>query len=179
MDEMADIIMRRRAPGILIFDRGGTLRFSNKEASELISSLPELCDAVWALCLPVRDGHEPLQEGAGENSKLATVYRSDRFPPFAIRVFPLGEAGGSDTGHLMVLLEKIVEKHALDLEKAKAKFHLSKRELEVLCLIGEGLANREIAEKLFIGEQTAKDHVRNIMRKVGVNSRGALISALQ
>lgn len=179
MDEIADIIRRRSAPGILIFDLSGTLMFSNKEASEIISSLPDLCEAVWTFCSQVSTRHDSLQDPCREDGPLATVYRSDRFPPFAIRVFPLAEAGKSDTGHLMVLLEKIVEKRTVNLEKAKAKFNLSKRELEVLVLISRGLTCKETSERLFISEQTAKDHVRNIMRKMGVNTRGALISALQ
>jgi DNA-binding CsgD family transcriptional regulator len=48
---------------------------------------------------------------------------------------------------------------------------LTKRELEVLELIQEGLSNREIAEKLFISEATAKLHVRHILGKLGVRSR--------
>ena len=48
---------------------------------------------------------------------------------------------------------------------------LSKRELEVLGLIAEGLSNKEIAERLFVSPQTAKVHVRNIYSKLDVSSR--------
>ncbi|MBI2914849.1 MAG: response regulator transcription factor [Firmicutes bacterium] len=48
---------------------------------------------------------------------------------------------------------------------------LSKRELEVLGLIVDGLANREIAQALFVSEKTVKNHVTNILRKLGVNDR--------
>jgi DNA-binding CsgD family transcriptional regulator len=178
MDEISDIIKRRSEPGILIFDMNGSLRFSNKEASVLTSALPELFAEVLALCSQAGDSHDPPQI-CGHGEGLATVYRSDRFPPLAIRVFTVGEAGRSETGHLMVLLEKVTEKRTVDLEKAKAKYNLSKRELEVLALICGGLNCRQTSERLFISEQTAKDHVRHIMRKVGVNSRGALLSALQ
>ena len=179
MYEIADIIRRRSAPGILIFDSSGTLMFSNKKASELISSLPDLFEAARTLCREVSSGPDSSRDRDGEDAGLATVYQSDRFPPFSIRVFPVGETGKSGTSHLMVLLEKVVEKRTVDFEKAKLKFNLSKREVEVLVLISRGLTCRETSERLFISEQTAKDHVRNIMRKVGVNSRGALISALQ
>lgn len=50
---------------------------------------------------------------------------------------------------------------------------LSPRETEVLRLLGEGLANREIANRLFISEVTAKVHVRNIFDKLGVRTRTA------
>lgn len=48
---------------------------------------------------------------------------------------------------------------------------LSRRELEVLTLIAEGLNNRAIAERLFISESTVKNHVRSIHEKLQVHSR--------
>ena len=48
---------------------------------------------------------------------------------------------------------------------------LSKRELEVLHLIAEGLTNREIAAKIFVTLNTVKAHNHNIYGKLGVNSR--------
>ncbi len=50
---------------------------------------------------------------------------------------------------------------------------LSPREREVLQLIAVGLTNREIAQRLFISEATAKVHVHNILGKLGVPSRTA------
>ena len=44
---------------------------------------------------------------------------------------------------------------------------LSKRELEVLALIGEGLTNSEIAEKLFISIRTVDKHKNNLISKTG------------
>lgn len=48
---------------------------------------------------------------------------------------------------------------------------LSPRELEVLGLVGKGLGNREIAERLNIAENTVKKHVRNILEKVQMRTR--------
>jgi DNA-binding NarL/FixJ family response regulator len=48
---------------------------------------------------------------------------------------------------------------------------LSKREIEVLRLLVEGLSDREIAEHLYISHHTAMRHVSNILRKLDVNSR--------
>jgi len=42
---------------------------------------------------------------------------------------------------------------------------LTKREMEVLKLIAEGLYNKEIADRLTISEKTVKNHVSNIFRK--------------
>ena len=48
---------------------------------------------------------------------------------------------------------------------------LTPREVEVLDLIGEGLTNQEIADKLYIEVGTVKNHVHNILKKLDVSSR--------
>jgi len=48
---------------------------------------------------------------------------------------------------------------------------LTSRELEVLQLIGAGAANKAIAARLQISERTARTHVSNILRKLGLHSR--------
>lgn len=54
----------------------------------------------------------------------------------------------------------------------KAVGLLSRREVEVLRLLGEGLSNREIAERLFISPKTAEHHVSRIYAKLGLSTRG-------
>jgi LuxR family transcriptional regulator, maltose regulon positive regulatory protein len=53
---------------------------------------------------------------------------------------------------------------------------LSRRELEVLALVAEGLTNREIAERLVLSRHTVNRHVANILRKLGLPSRAAAAS---
>jgi DNA-binding NarL/FixJ family response regulator len=48
---------------------------------------------------------------------------------------------------------------------------LTDRELEVLNLVAHGLNNRDIARRLFISENTVKNHVRNILEKLQLHSR--------
>lgn len=48
---------------------------------------------------------------------------------------------------------------------------LTAREMEVLGLVAEGLNNREIGVRLFISENTVKNHIRNILEKLHLHSR--------
>ena len=52
---------------------------------------------------------------------------------------------------------------------------LSKREVEVAELVSQGLANKKVAEKLFVTEKTIKFHLTNIYRKMKIKSRTQLI----
>ena len=169
MDDIAGIIMRRSAPGILIFDETGVLLFSNSEAMELVAAHPSLEDEARALCDRVKINHDALSAmGDGGPS-----------PQYALRAFIVGDAGGKGQRHIIVLIERVVGRRSVDLEGARKRFNVSKREMEVLALVHEGLTNYAISERLFISEQTVKDHIRHIMGKVRVNSRGALIAATQ
>lgn len=58
--------------------------------------------------------------------------------------------------------------------------NLSKREMEVLKILAQGLSNQEIADQLFISLKTVKTHVSNIFNKLEVNDRTqATIYAIQ
>lgn len=53
--------------------------------------------------------------------------------------------------------------------------NLTARETEVLALIGEGLSNREIGERLVLGQATVKTHVNRIFAKTGVQNRAQAV----
>jgi DNA-binding NarL/FixJ family response regulator len=48
---------------------------------------------------------------------------------------------------------------------------LSAREREIVALVAQGYKNKEMAEKMFISEQTVKNHLHNIFDKLGVSDR--------
>ena len=55
------------------------------------------------------------------------------------------------------------------------KSRLSKREIEVLCLIAEGLASKDIADKLFISVRTVDTHRSNILHKLELSNTAQLV----
>ena len=61
-------------------------------------------------------------------------------------------------------------------EPADATSGLSPREIEVMHLVVQGLTNREIAQRLGIGEVTVKTHNQRLFEKLGVRNRTELVA---
>ncbi|MFB3777791.1 MAG: response regulator [Bryobacteraceae bacterium] len=55
--------------------------------------------------------------------------------------------------------------------RSRDRSPLSQREREIVALVAQGYKNKEMAEKMFISEQTVKNHLHNIFDKLGVSDR--------
>jgi len=58
------------------------------------------------------------------------------------------------------------------------KFNLTPRQIDVINMMMRGLPNKRIASQLSISEPTVKEHISNILKKIGVNSRVEAITLL-
>src|ERR1700733_8677456 len=63
--------------------------------------------------------------------------------------------------------------------RKRAEWGLTRREQQLIPLIGRGLSNKEIANHLNISEQTVKNHIHRILRKVGVMDRLSIYEVFQ
>jgi DNA-binding NarL/FixJ family response regulator len=72
--------------------------------------------------------------------------------------------------------KRIPPEIAAELADHAADDQLSTREIDVLRLIGAGNANKQIADKLSIGETTVKSHISNILSKLGANDRAHAVT---
>ena len=52
----------------------------------------------------------------------------------------------------------------------------TRREIQVLQLVSDGLVNREIGEQLFLSEETVKSHVRHLLAKLHARSRAHAVA---
>jgi two-component system response regulator DevR len=57
-----------------------------------------------------------------------------------------------------------------------AILELTRRERQVLQLVADGLANREVGSVLYVTEDTVKSHIRNILTKLGATSRANAVA---
>jgi DNA-binding NarL/FixJ family response regulator len=77
-------------------------------------------------------------------------------------------------GETLISPEEVAEMLRLAGESHEARAsieHLTRRELQVLKALGEGLSNKEIAERLHMSVDTERTHMMNILNKLGVHSR--------
>ena len=68
-------------------------------------------------------------------------------------------------------LDPKVAREILVDRRASARRSLTDREVEVLALVGEGLANKVIAQRLEISEKTVKAHLTRVYERIGVSDR--------
>jgi DNA-binding NarL/FixJ family response regulator len=160
----------------MILDLQGRLLFANGEAASMLPAITDaatqsLPDDIGTLC-------ERLQQGGGDAAapRIATFGEAT----YCLRASYMGgPASDSSPAHIMVLMERISEKRAIDWQRAQKSFSLTAREVGVLQQLSLGLANRQIAETLFISELTVKDHLKNIMKKMHVTSRSEILALLR
>jgi DNA-binding NarL/FixJ family response regulator len=128
---------------------------------------------VKVIILTTFDDDEYVFEGlrAGAAGYLLKDVPSEQLAE-AIRAAARGETfiHPSVTGKVVAELARLTERERVRREQPLIE-PLSPRELEVLVLLGESLSNQEIADRLHIAPGTAKNHVSNILSKLGARDR--------
>jgi DNA-binding CsgD family transcriptional regulator len=186
MEKFAEIVQKRSTPGILIFDLDERLLYLN---SEVLDIMPSLDGSRYEAELPVagvpgevlrlyRSVKEKLTEKDVELN--SAIFRVEGEKTCSLRALPISQSGDAkNTTHIMILVEKIIEKHEPDFDKAKNMYNLSRKELEVLGLVCHGYSNKDIADRLFISVFTVKDHIKSMKRKMCASSRSVMVSLLK
>jgi DNA-binding CsgD family transcriptional regulator len=78
----------------------------------------------------------------------------------------------------LVTLTDLTNKKRLE-ATLQARFHLSRREIDIVYCISAGMSYGEIAEELYISKLTVHTHVKNIYRKLGVKNKIELFRCVQ
>jgi LuxR family maltose regulon positive regulatory protein len=139
--------------------------------SESLTTLPEIRSLVAC-------GRAILRLHEGHSSNIALDELKPAFELSILDPVVLVSRASSELASALTTLPGLPSRVANELSASESaempapvRDSLTPREDQVLHLISLGYTNREIASELFIAEVTAKVHVRNIIRKLGVRSR--------
>lgn len=172
--------------------------------AEAMDQLDEIDVAVVDLDLPDGSGASVIAELHRLNRRAeALVLSASRQQIDIARAIEAGAAGvlhkSTPLGEIVASVKKVAAGEALiprrelidliqlsrqqrevEQENAAIIERLTPRERDVLLALGEGLSDRDIAERLFVSKETVHTHMVNMMGKLGVDSRmQALLFALR
>ena len=155
-------------PDVILMD----VRMPHRTGIEATHQIKDLLPHVKILMLTISDEEADLYEAikAGASGYLLKEIPIDEVSE-AIRSVSAGQSRLSPSMAAKLLTEfAAMSKRAAETRQLPAP-RLTEREMEVLRLVAQGLNNRDIAGKLFISENTVKNHIRNILEKLHLHSR--------
>jgi len=153
------------APDVILLD----VRMPRRSGIEACLDIKGVAPTAKILMLTVSDEEADLYE-AIRNGASGYVLKDSSIDEVAqaVRVVADGQSLVSPS-MAMKLLDEFKQMSRSD--RLVTTPLLTKRELDVLKLVAEGLGNREIGRRLFISENTVKNHVRNVLEKLHLHTR--------
>jgi two-component system NarL family response regulator len=154
------------APDVVLMD----VRMPKGSGIEACVTLKQVAPSARIIMLTVSDEEADLYD-AVKNGASGYLLKSSSIDEVAqaIRVVADGQSLISPSMAIK-LVNEFKQMSDVDRQQVLAP-RLTVRELEVLELVAQGLNNRLIGERLFISENTVKNHVRNILEKLHLHSR--------
>ena len=156
------------APDVVLMD----IRMPRVSGIEATRAIRDSVPTTKILMLTVSDEDSDLYEAikAGANGYLLKDISIEEIAD-SVRAVVQGQSLISPSMASKLLTEfNVLSKRADERQQFPAP-QLTVRELEVLKLVAKGMSNREIADELYISENTVKNHVRNILEKLHLHSR--------
>ncbi len=164
-------LAKQHEPNVILMD----IQMPNVGGVEATKTIRSILPQTQVIILTTFDNDEYLLAGlrAGACGYLLKDMPSEQLAG-AIRSAAQGQSPiGPEMARKLV---NLVTHSPIISSPATAASELSEREIEVLQLIAAGLSNKEIAEKLFIAEGTAKNHVSNILGKLEARDRAQAVA---
>ena len=154
------------APDVILLD----VRMPKKSGIEACLAIKESVPSAKIIMLTVSDEEADLYEAvkSGASGYLLKDSSIEEVAQ-AIRVVADGQSLISPSMAIK-LIDEFKQMSRPERETGPA-LRLTERELDVLRLVAQGHSNKEIAARLFISENTVKNHVRNMLEKLQLHSR--------
>ena len=157
------------APDVVLMD----VRMPRVNGIEAASRIRETLPSTKILMLTVSDEEDDLYEAikAGANGYLLKEISVEEVAS-AIRAVVQGQSLISPSMASKLLNEfNSLARQAADRREQLPAPVLTARELEVLKLVARGMSNRDVADQLYISENTVRNHMANILEKLQLHSR--------
>ncbi|MFN7119159.1 MAG: response regulator [Saprospiraceae bacterium] len=173
-------LVRRKPADLLILD----LNLSEQDGLEVIQHMQRERISLRILVLTVYDDPK-FVKSAFKNGANGYLLKNKGIDELFAALHQVLNSSESYIGEGVQLSENgitrtIVGKQQTDFhleDRFIKKYNLTKRELEILRLITHAMSNKQIAQELYISDQTVSVHRKNIMKKLGVNNTAGLIKA--
>jgi DNA-binding NarL/FixJ family response regulator len=155
-------------PDVVLMD----LRMPRRSGIEACTAIKDVAPTTKIVILTISDEESDLFQAvrAGANGYLLKDVPGEQIAD-GIRAVHGGQSLISPSMASALLTEFAAMSRRTDSRPHLPIPQLTDREMQVLRLVGRGMANRDIAHELFISENTVKNHVRNILEKLQLHSR--------
>jgi DNA-binding NarL/FixJ family response regulator len=173
--EVAADLARRLQPDVVLMDLSMPRMDGIAATRQIRQDVPDC--AVVVLTIYHDDDHLFAAIKAGARGYVLKEAPAEQVME-AIRAAARGE-GFMEPPLVKRVLDEFARVSRLRAASKEVFAELTRREMEVLELLGEGLKNKEIAARLFLSEKTVKNHISSIFDKLQVNDRteAALLAA--
>ncbi len=153
-------------PDVVLMD----VRMPKRSGIEACASIKDVAPSAKIIMLTVSDEEADLYD-AVKNGASGYLLKDSSIDEVAQAIRVVAEGQSLISPSMAVkLLDEFKQMTRSERQQVPTP-RLTDRELEVLKLVAQGLNNREIAKRLFISENTVKNHVRNILEKLQLHSR--------
>jgi DNA-binding NarL/FixJ family response regulator len=161
------LLLNRCRPDVLLLDIKMEKINGLQILPQIVGQYPQLRTIVLTAQISQAESVKAIKDGA---RGIILKHAASEFLIKGIRKVFDGELW-ADTSTMTRVVESLSQKYRGDRDSEKDRKELSQREKEVVGLVASGHRNKEIANKLFISEQTVKTHLSNIFQKLEISDR--------
>jgi DNA-binding NarL/FixJ family response regulator len=160
-------LLGRTQPDIMLLDIKMERINGLQILPQIVEQFPQLKVILLTAQISLAESAKAIRDGA---RGIILKHAASEFLIKGIRKVFEGELW-ADSSTMTQVVESLSRKYRVERSPDKNRKELSDREIEVVALVATGHRNKEIANKLFISEQTVKTHLSNIFQKLEVNDR--------
>ena len=160
-------LVREHQPDVLLLD----VQMPHSNGFDVIRKVAQSGTGTRVLLLTGSIQAEAMAEAFNAGA-LGIVFKSAMTDQIATAIFAVCDGlywvEGRRVEHLAGVLDELKQQLK---QESNVRFHLTRRELDVISLIVKGYSNRDIAKHFQLSEETVKRHLSNIFEKLGISTR--------